>query len=313
MSYVILVSLKSDERLIKEQPMNILNTNNGDIKMADQQEMEMVTHVVRTQLRKYQDFYGSNKASMQRLITGQDKDGNQIDVPRELITPNQLITVRLHGKAGDKKEYRGKYVDTDLAVIPNPSGDEIKFVHRHPLVRTLNKDTKLANGAMPITQDHYDDNDGFVLTGDQAKQLRENPYALPDIRRDCWKFALGDEDLMKDYEADICDSLSLDFNEVMGLYVPSTAGLRLLCVGSVGDFDRSFADGDDYLGGFGRLVGVARDAPEEPLRGAQRDTSSDYSTRPDLEAVMTEMSKLKLFGSKALDAVRERLAPMYNE
>ena len=221
------------------------------------------TVVQRVAVRKYQPFEGANTAQMQRLLTGKDQQtGEQVDVPRELISPKQLMKVRLEGSDADKEYLRGVYVDVNLAVIPNPSGGEVKYVHAHPAIQELNANSRLQRGALPVVQSQYDDHEGFVLTGDEVQAFRSNNYTLPDRRRAFWEFAAeGDLDLAKAYEEDICASTGYDFNQAMGMWLSSTKGLRLLCVGSVDGYYRSYAYGNYILGDYiGLLVGVAPEA-----------------------------------------------------
>lgn len=232
--------------------------------MKKQPEFDMVTYVVRRELRRFQEFYGRNTNLMPRLLTGRDENGNQIDAPRTFITPNQLAQVRL-GKLGtpeDRSEYRAKYVDTAVAVIPNPSGPEVKYVLNHPLIATLTKNTPSVQGALPVSQEDYDNHYGFTLTGEQADAFIEDSYANPTLRRELFQFVFEDDgDLTREYEQDVTANIGHPFNAAMGVCLSDNKGLRLLGVGSVDDDDRSDAYGNydlDY--DYGRLVGVV--APE---------------------------------------------------
>lgn len=264
---------------------------------------------VQVSLRRFQAFEGQNKLQMQRLITGKDpKTGEQVDVRRELITPAQLFEQRLRGEEGDKAYLRANYVDTRLCVVPNPDVDEIKLVHGHPLIYSLNDKTKLVQGAMPVSQDQYQTTNGLVLTPSEVTEFRNNRYALPKKRKEIFEFAAdGNTELATEYREDVCKSLGFDFNNVMGIYLPTTKGLRLLCVGAV-DGVRSSAIGGYYLGydGNGRLVGVAPEAPNSiNVREAPRENGA-----PDLEAVMNKLSATGLQG-RMLELARQELAPLY--
>lgn len=190
--------------------------------MSEESQFEQVVRTAK--IRRYKPFEGQIRAKMPEL----QKEG------RELISSKKLEELRLHGKEGDKQYLRNSYVNVAVAVVPNPSGDEIKFVHAHPIIYTLKADTALERGAFPPAQEHYDGHDGFVLSGSEVSEFRNDNYALPSRRRAFWEFlAEGDAKLAKDYEQDVCQTLDLTFDEVMGLWLPNTKGLRLLGVGAV--------------------------------------------------------------------------------
>jgi len=261
--------------------------------MGKQPKFDMVTYVVKQELRRFQEFYGKNIDFMQRLLTGQDENGEQVDAPRTLITPKELAQIRLGqlGSVNDRLEYRAKPVDTAVAVIPDPSGSEVKYVLNHPLIATLAKNTKLVKGALPIDQDDYNNHDGFIITGEQADAFKANSNANPDLRRELFKYLFKYKDLAQEYEEDVIRSLgNPSFDQVMGVYIPDTKGLRLLCVESIGIYIRSNGNGNyalDY--NYGRLVGVAQEVSVQiDVRGAQRKNG----TTPNIEAVMNQLPKI---------------------
>ncbi len=204
-------------------------------------------------VRTYQPFRCSPLQGMQRLLTGQEH-GAQIDIPRLPLSTKQLMELQL-GKAGlsdDHTYFRDTSLLTSTVLLPNPSGIDLKVVHAHPLLYLLHPETKLVNGHLLITQEQYDASpDGFVLTAADVQELTHNPYALPTRRRAFWEFeAEGDLPLAKAYETYVNDVGKQIPMLVLGLYLPTTKGMQLLCVGCL----------DGYFGGNGSLVGVAAKA-----------------------------------------------------
>lgn len=219
--------------------------------MADAQN-EIVVQANGEKVRKYKPFEGKSIDKMPELLA----EG------RMLITPKQLETARLSGFEADRQYLRGVYVSVDVAVIPNPHGKEVKYVYGHPLILTLNPNSGLTNhGALPVSQEHYDDYEGFVLSKSEVKEFRNNNHALPNRRREFWEFlAEGNVKLARAYEKDVCDTLGSRFDNAMGIWMPKTKGLHLLCIGSVANYNKSVADGNNLFGNYclGRLVGVAQ-------------------------------------------------------
>ena len=70
--------------------------------------MSFATVPLVTQVRKFKPFEGKNIDRMQELRTGRDADGNQIDVPRRLISPGELAELRLHSPADDREYARNQ-------------------------------------------------------------------------------------------------------------------------------------------------------------------------------------------------------------
>ncbi len=241
--------------------------------MTQETQYEMVMiHV-----RRFQPFYGANYKMMQGLLTGKDKDGNPVDVTRSPISPKRLMELRLGyvGSEADKIEFRNNYVDTSLAVLPDPNSDEVIFSNRPPLIYQLNEDTRLVGGNLEFDGDVYAEakKSGFTINASDANTLRNNTYALPKLRREAWEFfAEGDTEITEAYAADVTKTTRLEFDKVMGLYLPRSKGLRLLYVWRLGG--RSNANGDGSLADDnGRLVG---EAPEALVR---KNGSSDLEHR----------------------------------
>ena len=217
-----------------------------------------------TSVRRFQPFEGSNAKLMNRLLTGRDlESGIRVDVTRLPISPKQLMEARLGRIESDSDTayLRSRYVNTSTAVISDPDSDAVVISPDNFLIYKLTPETRLVNSNLPITPTQYAQSQGFRLTADQVRTLRDNAYNLPKLRRQFWEecAAEGDTKLAVDYIGDVERTTGLNFNEnAMGLYVPSSKGLRLLGVNSVDGNNRSNANGYDDLGDdYGRLVGVA--------------------------------------------------------
>ena len=125
---------------------------------------QFATKRLQIDVKVYKSFIGKNHKLMQRLLSGRENNV-QLDTPRLPISPKQLMEVRLgiSGKEGDQTYLRKHFVDTNTAVLSNPSGEEVKYSPKHPLIYGLNEKTKLVDGILPITQDQYEISKGFVL------------------------------------------------------------------------------------------------------------------------------------------------------
>ena len=75
------------------------------MRMTNDSNYDMITHIVTQQIRRFHLFYGKNIEFMQRLLTGQengeDYEVRQVDAPRTLITPKELALIRLGELGGE--------------------------------------------------------------------------------------------------------------------------------------------------------------------------------------------------------------------
>ena len=220
---------------------------------------------------RLRSFPGRNIDQMPLLLSGKDKEGEVVDVVRTPTTVKQLLYDRVHGThENDRTLLRDNYVDTGVAVIVDPNGsrEAIIGLYTDPivqeLVHSLNPESPLKAGSLPVNTDQYQavKKGAFVLSPDVANALRSNAYSEQKTREGFWDYvAEGDASLVRDNLTLVQEVKGGSMKDRMGLYLNSNPGLRLVCVGSVGNND-SCADGNgnliDYIG---RLVGVAA----EPL------------------------------------------------
>ncbi|MBI5392153.1 hypothetical protein HZB00_04080 [Candidatus Woesearchaeota archaeon] len=173
--------------------------------------------------RKFQFFKGDVHVEMIKLRAN----------GRELISPKECIEQRLYGLPEDKKMLRNNPVDSYCAFVPSKVGDEIKLVQKDSLIYQIVGGLNMF-GASPITQEHYDQQQGLKLTKEEVRAFWADCYTLPATRRKVWEFlAEGDVKLVQAYEQDVCQNMGLSFDYVMGIHLPHSKGLRLLRIGSV--------------------------------------------------------------------------------
>ena len=215
----------------------------------------------------FKEFYGRIIDNMPLLLSGKDKEGNIIDVPRKPITPKRLMHVRVHGEnENDRQSLRKNYVHTAYPIIndPNNTGESVIASYSEPIVKeivdSLNPKSKIRNYSLDINGDIYQAirscGTKLIIPASVANNLRSDGYSEPKTRREAWEFvAEGDVRLVDDTLKMVVAEKGGSFNNRMGWFFSKYTGLRLLGVGSVGsnssaDAYVSFLDGDN-----GRLVG----------------------------------------------------------
>ena len=154
--------------------------------MAKQKRATVSIQIVKD-VEIYKVFIGPDCKLMQILLANEEDKGQ---LPRLPISPKQLMELRLGvvGEEDDKEDSMGHFVDTNTVRLPNPKGEDIKFVHEYPLIYALTPETQLVNGYLPITSEEYKKAKGFHLTSRQANAFRRNPHALPEARREFINF-----------------------------------------------------------------------------------------------------------------------------
>jgi hypothetical protein len=208
---------------------------------------------------------------------------------------------RLNATGERKQFFKDNYFTTSMAIARNKTG-EVVYALNPDVIYTLNPESPIHNGSLPIDDDVYSalKKGSFVLKPSDAKALQADAYDLPKTREAFWEFAAeGKKNLRKDYTEDVTKTLEMPFKHVMGLYVPSTEGLRLVWLGSVGD------DWSNALGGLNsraRLVG-----------GSAGEVSvvqkSDAIRAPSLEQIMQVSGKFVPAACQA--EYRESMAALY--
>lgn len=231
--------------------------------------------------KKYVRFNEGICEQMQRLLTGRYTNSEiQMDVPRRLISPKEVMQVRLSKLEDEKREMQDSYIYTNLAMIPHEKIWDIKCIPDHPFIKTINQKMQLEKSAILVSEDQYLQYDGFVFTNTEVRELRRDPQALENRRREFWEFmAEGDLTLLHAYEQEVCNQLHTDFQHAMGVYTPAYPGLRLLCFAKIQSSEKSGvgANPDGHvLFDCGVLCGVA-----------EREYNGSVGTQPsELEKIL---------------------------
>ena len=174
---------------------------------------------------KYKEFYGSNIEQMELLI--KDK--------RIPMTVKQIIERRLNSKQDD---WKNNYFDTCDAVVYGENG-KFKIVKDCKILRKMNKETELENGAIKITKQEYDKYKG--------KEFNKNSK-----KEEIWQYLIGD--LYKKYIK------MLDY--VPNYFIGSKCySIRAFLVYGLGGESVVF-DGGNLDIAYARLVGVASEMRE---------------------------------------------------
>ncbi|MBI5390914.1 hypothetical protein HZB02_05475 [Candidatus Woesearchaeota archaeon] len=181
---------------------------------------------------QFRSFYGPIIEQMPFLLADQ----------RLPITPKQLMYARTYGvPEHDRTLFQTCHVDTACAFLYEPSGfGEVKVVlYSHPLaqemIHSLNPESVLHHGALVITPDQYHafGNETLVISKDDANTFRSMTYSLQSKRQAFWDYiAEGDQSLVTDYQEVMNQHTDGDMKNQMGLWLGSTPGMRLLCLGS---------------------------------------------------------------------------------
>lgn len=235
--------------------------------MADVKLQETVELL---QLERLRSFTGRNIEQMPLLLSGKNEAGKVVDVPRRLITPREFLYECLHGKDERDRDFLRNYRGGTLcAVIGNPrrTGEVIVGLHSDPLVEeqiyslSLQSDVS-RDGGLVISRSLYQaiKKQAFVLSPRTVKDLKKSVYNSHKEREAFWEYiAEGDSQLVRDtLELVQEETGGGDISNRMGLFLSQHPGLRLLYIGSAGDYvnteagDRSLMDNR-----FGCLLGVA--------------------------------------------------------
>jgi len=253
--------------------------------MVKNSELSFEGLVVENVPRRLRSLYGRIIDTMPHILNGTDpKTGKQVDLPRDLIDGEKLMIERSYGEnEHDRTLLQDNHVVIADCFVGDPSGSgEVLFVRYHAsptvngLVRSLNPASRSVSGSLPLGENPEQANDIYatiksqggvlVFSPEIAQKLRNDIYSNPLKRDEFWEHAAnGNLQLAKDYKSMIREKTRRDFSNSMGVYPTGIKGLRPVWVWAVGG---SYSDADDFNNlyiNYGRLVGVAPEAP-----GAQK-------------------------------------------
>ncbi len=246
----------------------------------------------------YKEFLGGNAEQMQLLLSGKDNNGIVVDVPRVPISVfgvmEQRIVVFEFLKLASNRGWRAyrrlgshyevvqnfteimenwfdKRIDTCDGVVRHSDG-RLKVVLDAQYLRQLTHDTKLVDGAVPLSDDVYRGLSGEEFSSKQVGQYFNKPLSRGEAKQHpVWLSLLrGDQGLLNMAVNVIFSQANGRLGGVgkmMGIYTPSApkegASGRLWSVCRLDDYiNYSRANGSSHLDDLnGRLVGVAPEAP----------------------------------------------------
>ncbi len=273
----------------------------------------------------FRALYGRVIDNMSLLLSGKDENGEAVDIQRTPITPKKLLHERISCEnEQDRDLLRNNYVFTALPVMDNPDGSgEVKLVHysqsaAKELVDSLNSESTLENGALVITPDQYHaitSQDSHVIAPNVANELRNDAYSNVTARRDAWEFfAEGDTNLVDKTLELVHEEVGGTFDDRMGLWLSDyKSGLRLLVVGSVGDY-YSNANGNGILDyDVGRLVGVGDGVASAGGADARKNRVSSHGVADAVGAVHNYLDGLTGTQRPTKKGLREALSPLYSK
>ena len=175
---------------------------------------------------KYKEFYGNNCVQMKLLI--KDK--------RTPLSIKQIIERRLNSNQPDWKD---NYFDTCDAIIYGEKG-KFKIVKNAKILKEMNENTKLINGAIPITKKFYD-------------KLKLKEFDLETSKEIIWEYLL--KNLYPKYIK------LLGYIPEVGFSSSDSYCVKASFVGRLVNGSRLFG-GDGLDDDCGRLVGLASEMLE---------------------------------------------------
>src|SRR3989344_1889824 len=211
------------------------------------------------QVVPYQEFYGANTAQMPLLA----KSGR---VPMSVAG---LMDRRLEVKDAKyspevRAAWHDNYFDTGDGILYHPDG-KIKVVPDAQVMRGINSESKLSDGALVLLAGAYEAAQGAEFTKEDLKRIIKDSLTRGEAKSNpVWQALARDQNRLNAYVDFVFDETQkrFEYNKNMGLYFGSAQkeptgrllGLRWL-------EDRSYAYGRYLLvSGNGRLVGVAPEA-----------------------------------------------------
>ena len=237
----------------------------------------------------YTPFEGRVVDTMPLLVSGKDKKGNVVDVPRDPASFTYTIERRETAPEDVRETWQRSYVFTGDAVSRGVDGDVVS-TWDSAILRTVNPESRLVNGALTLSTAQWkelrEQKDGVLyLSAEQVVEVHGKGYVKKEgvwtpentSVAKVWEHLSRGRDL-KDYVKMVADAMP-NSERIMGVYLDqaklSSPNLRSWVADRIGVY--SDADGDSDLGnGGGRLVGVA---PEAQVLERARGELSQVSAR----------------------------------
>ena len=220
------------------------------------------------QVVPYQEFYGPNTAQMPLLI----KSG-RVPMSAAGLMDRRLEVRDAKYSPEVRAAWHDNYFETGDGILYHPDG-KIKVVPDAQVMRGINSQSKLSDGALVLPAGAYEAAQGAEFTKEDLKRIIKDSLTRDEAKSNpVWRALARNQDRLNAYVDFVFDETKkrFEYNQNMGLYVGSAQKEptgRLLNLWRLGS--RSDAVGGNHLGIIiGRLVGVApeaRAAQNAPVR-----------------------------------------------
>lgn len=211
------------------------------------------------QVVPYQEFYGRNTEQMPLLI----KSGR---VPMSVAgLMDRRLEVRDAKFSPDvRAAWHDNYFDTGDGILYHPDG-KVKVVPDAQVLREINRNSKLSDGALVLPAGVYEAAEGNEFTKEDLKNIIKDSLTREGAKiNPLWQALARNQDRLNAYVDFVFDETQkrFSYNQNMGLYVGSSQKVPTARSVIVYRLEgRSLAYGRfhlDYVNG--RLVGVAPEA-----------------------------------------------------
>jgi len=204
---------------------------------------------------KYKEFYGRNVGQMPKLIA----EGR---IPLSIA---DLMKRRLEFRDSDvNSSWLDNYFDAGDSVVYHPKGN-LKIVLDSKLLRQINSNSSLRNGALVLEDGVYEKLEGQEFTRKELEEYVEKPLTKKQVKENpLWRTLARGQNLLNEYADFIFTEAKdkFDYTENMRVYLGSASDDSNLCAWYFsGLVDGSYVDGGCVLGAdLGRFVGLAPEA-----------------------------------------------------
>lgn len=177
----------------------------------------------------YKEFYGRNTAQMPLLIA-------------EGRIPMSVAGVMKQRLDSEKQDWKNNYFFTGDAIVYSPN-KRFKIVRDAQLLREINAESNLENGALILEDGMYESLDGEEFLYGDVKKLLEKDLSQADVlKHPVWKAVARDQALLEEYVPRMFAEMKKRFSyeENMGVYLDSfdKPKLRALVIGGLVDRSR---------------------------------------------------------------------------
>ena len=221
----------------------------------------------------HQEFYGPVVKQMPLLVSGENKKGDVVDVPRDPASFAYTIERRETAPKDVRRAWQNNYVFTGDAVSRGVDGSLVS-TWDSPILRTVNPESTLVRGALKLSTIQWKElqaqKEGVLyLSAEQVAEVRGKGYVKKEgvwtpentSVAKVWEHLSRGRDL-NGYVKMVADAMPGD-EQIMKVYLDQAQlGLPNLRSWVAYRFDYlSQAYGNGYLlNDYGRLVGVAPEA-----------------------------------------------------